>query len=123
MGRVPIPKPGFLDDCEYLGFIQGERRWRGAKGMLHTWDAPHGEIEALRLRGRHRYVADAITGQPIAASGKGTTNSCLTFAKNRQLSWRFTIRGWSPRHTPTMRWVPGMIQVTTNGALWRNTLV
>ncbi len=46
MGRVPIPKPSFLDDCEYLGYIYGERRWRGSGGLLFTWYGFHGEIEA-----------------------------------------------------------------------------
>jgi hypothetical protein len=71
MGRVPIPKPSFLDACEYLGYIYGERRWRGSKGLLYTWDGFHGEIEAYDSRGRHRYIADSITGQPIGAAIKG----------------------------------------------------
>ncbi len=28
VGRKPIPKPSFLDDCMPLGFVHGERRWR-----------------------------------------------------------------------------------------------
>ena len=71
MGRVPIPKPSFLDRCQYLGYVEGDRRWRGSKGMLHTWDGRHGEIETYDSRGRHRYVADAITGQPIGPPVKG----------------------------------------------------
>jgi hypothetical protein len=70
MGRVPIPKPSFLDECQYLGYIYGQRRWRGAKGTLYTWDGPHGEIEMYDSRGRHRRVIDATTGRQIAPAVK-----------------------------------------------------
>jgi hypothetical protein len=71
MGRVPIPKPSFLDDCQYLGYIYGERRWRGSKGLFYTWDSFHGEIEAYDFRGHHRYVADAVTGHRVGPAVKG----------------------------------------------------
>ena len=63
MGRVPIPKPSFLDSREYLGYIQGERRWRGPRNLLYTWDALHGEIEVFTAQGLHRGVLDATTGR------------------------------------------------------------
>jgi hypothetical protein len=71
MGRVPIPKPSFLDRCEYLGYIHGERRWRGADGRILTWDTLHGEIEAFSRRGRHIAVLDAITGEAIKPPREG----------------------------------------------------
>jgi hypothetical protein len=40
MGRKPIPKPSFLDDCEYLGFVHGERRWRGRMGNVCILGTP-----------------------------------------------------------------------------------
>ena len=46
MVRVPIPRPSFLDQFQPLGYIYGERRWRGADGLIDTWDALHGELEA-----------------------------------------------------------------------------
>ena len=64
MGRTPIPRPGFLDSCDYQGFIRGERRWRSRYGQrLFTWDSLHGEIEVFDLRGRHLGVLDAVTGE------------------------------------------------------------
>ncbi|MSP03523.1 MAG: hypothetical protein EXR07_21160 [Acetobacteraceae bacterium] len=73
MGRKPIPKPGFLDSLAYLGYIQGERRWRDTDGFLFTWDGLHGEIEAFDPRGRHRGALDAVTGAAIKPSRKGRT--------------------------------------------------
>ena len=61
MARVPIPKPSFLDQCRYLGYIEGERRWRGAEGRLYTWDALHGEIEVFDRHGRHHGIAARST--------------------------------------------------------------
>ncbi len=71
MARVPIPKPSFLDQCQYLGYIEGERRWRGADGSLYTWDGRHGEIEAFNRRGRHVAVLDATTGDIIKPARGG----------------------------------------------------
>lgn len=71
MGRVPIPKPSFLAECEYLGYIYRERRWRGAKGLLYTWDGLHGEIEMYDSRGRHRGVVDPVLGRRIAPAIRG----------------------------------------------------
>ena len=60
VGRKPIPKPGFLDKCDYVGYIYGERRWRDPRDQrLLTWDGLHGEIEAFDARGRHIAVLDA----------------------------------------------------------------
>jgi hypothetical protein len=73
MGRVPIPKPSFLDRCEYLGYIYGERRWRGADGRILTWDALHGELEVFDKRGRHRGTIDPVTGEGRKFARKGRT--------------------------------------------------
>jgi hypothetical protein len=71
-GRKPIPKPGFLDRCEYLGFVYGERRWRDPnEDLLYTWGALHGEIEMFTYRGRHAGVADIVTGDRIKPAERG----------------------------------------------------
>lgn len=72
MARKPIPRPGFLDTCEPLGYVYGERRWRDRlTRRLLTWDALHGEIEAFDLRGRHLGVLDAVTGVLVKPAVKG----------------------------------------------------
>lgn len=71
MGRVPIPKPSFLDHCEQLGYVYGERRWLSADKLILTWDGRHGEIEAFDRRGRHVAVLDAVTGVPIKPAYRG----------------------------------------------------
>jgi hypothetical protein len=72
VGRVPIPKPSFLDSCDYLGFVHGERRWRSKSGKrIYTWDALHGQIEVFDQRGNHVGVLDAATGQPIGGAVRG----------------------------------------------------
>jgi hypothetical protein len=66
VGRRPIPRPGFLDTCDYLGYIHGARRWRTSDGRyLLTWDSLHAEIEVYDRHGRHRGVMDAVTGDWI----------------------------------------------------------
>lgn len=72
MGRRPIPRPSFLDSCDYLGYLYGERRWRDPTGRrLLTWDALHGEIEAFDLRGHHVGVLDAVNGEDLKPARKG----------------------------------------------------
>ena len=72
MGRKPIPRPGFLDTCDYLGYIYGQRRWRSPRGdLIYTWDSLHGEVEVFDARGEHRGVIDAVTGRPIKPARKG----------------------------------------------------
>lgn len=67
MGRIPLPSPCYLDTCDYLGFVAGDRRWRSKDGAwLYTWDFLHGEIEVFNRRGRHMGVADALTGVVFA---------------------------------------------------------
>lgn len=71
MGRKPIPRPSYLDTCDYLGYLYGEQRWRDRKGReIYTWDALHGEIEVYNLRGRHMGVADPVTGKRIKPARK-----------------------------------------------------
>jgi hypothetical protein len=66
VGRKPIPRPGFLDTCDYLGYVYRERRWRTRDGRyLLTWDSLHGEIEVYDKFGRHRGVMNALTGELI----------------------------------------------------------
>ena len=72
LGRKPIPKPSFLDQCEYLGYIYGERRWRDPAGnLLFTWDSLHGEVEAFTPRGEHRGAYDPVTRQRLKPPVKG----------------------------------------------------
>ncbi len=71
MGRVPIPKQGFMDTKEYLGYIYGERGWRGPRFLLYTWDAFHSEIEVFSAQGFHRGSLDAVTGAEIKPARKG----------------------------------------------------
>jgi hypothetical protein len=72
VGLKPIPRPGFLDPCEYLGYIYRERRWRSPDGRyLYTWDALLGEIEVFSKQGKHAYVADAVTGEISKPKRKG----------------------------------------------------
>jgi Cytotoxic len=60
LGRKPIPRLSFLDDCDYLGLVHGARRWRSRNGKrLFTWDSLHGEIEVFDLLGRHVAVLNA----------------------------------------------------------------
>ncbi|MFL5282558.1 MAG: colicin E3/pyocin S6 family cytotoxin [Rhodopila sp.] len=74
MGRKPIPSPGFLDRCEYLGYIYEERRWRSRRdNLLYTWDSLHGEVEVYNSRGEHRGVLDAVTGEEIKPARRGRT--------------------------------------------------
>lgn len=72
MGRKPIPKASFLDRCDHLGYIEGERRWRDRKAaVLYTWDDLRREIEIFNLRGRHLGVGDPMTGELIKPARKG----------------------------------------------------
>jgi hypothetical protein len=49
----PIPKPSFLDDCDYLGAFSGERRWRSKDGKrIFTWDGLHGHLIKPAVKGR-----------------------------------------------------------------------
>lgn len=71
MAKVVPPEHSFLDDCEYLGFVHGEKRWRSHTGKrLYTWDSLHGEIEVFNTRGRHIGVLDP-RGQEIKPAVKG----------------------------------------------------
>lgn len=72
MAHKPIPKPSILDDCEYLGFVYGERRWRSAdQKRLYTWDGRHGEIEVFTRRGYHLGAVDPVTGIAIKPAVPG----------------------------------------------------
>ncbi len=72
LDRKRIPSPGFLDSCEYLGYLYGERRWRSEdRQRLFTWDALHGELEGFNNRGTHVGVFDAVTGILIKPKRNG----------------------------------------------------
>jgi hypothetical protein len=71
-GRQPIPRPCFLDTCDYLGYMHGERRWRDSlQDLIYTWDTLHGEIEAFTPRGRHVGAFHPLSGQQIKPAVKG----------------------------------------------------
>ena len=71
MDRKQIPKSGFLDTCEYLGYINGERRWRIRRTtLICTWDALHGEIEVFDRLGHHVGVLDAVDSKEIKPARK-----------------------------------------------------
>lgn len=74
MGRVPIPRPSYLDACVPLGFVYGRKRWRSSDGQrLYEWDDLHGEIEVYNRRGKHlavldpngNLISDAVPGRII----------------------------------------------------------
>ncbi len=72
MGRQPIPKPSFLDTCEYLGYIYSSRLWRSAQlDLLYTWDALHGEIEGFSARGWHVGAFHPLDGRKLKPAVKG----------------------------------------------------
>jgi len=72
VGRKPIPKSGFLDTCDYLGYSHGERWWRSRDGaFLLTCDSLHGEIEVYDRFGGHLGARDAITGNWIKNAVRG----------------------------------------------------
>jgi hypothetical protein len=56
----------------YLGFVNGEQRWRSPCGKrILTWDSLHGEIEVFNARGKHLGVLHAVTGIQIKGAVKG----------------------------------------------------
>lgn len=70
----PIPKPSFLDGCDYLGAFSGERRWRSSDGKrIFTWDGLHGEIEVFNKRGRHLGAIHPIHGNLLKDAVPGRT--------------------------------------------------
>jgi hypothetical protein len=54
-----------LDDFEFLGAYDGERRWRDGDGHLYTWDGVHGEVEVFNRRGRHLGALDPLSGKKL----------------------------------------------------------
>jgi hypothetical protein len=53
----PIPWPSILDGFEYVGAVNGRRRWRSHGGRrLYEWDGTHGEVEVYNGRGRQEYA-------------------------------------------------------------------
>ncbi|MCA6363701.1 MAG: hypothetical protein IM638_11745 [Bacteroidetes bacterium] len=73
MTRIPIPKPCFLDKCEFIGVFDGKKRWRSKDfSKLYTWDALHGEIEVFNKRGKHIAVLNSM-GDLIKPAVKGRT--------------------------------------------------
>lgn len=66
--RRQIPRPGFLDRCEYLSYVGGGYR---VEAFFCIWDALHGEIETFDRHGRRTGVLDTLTGEEIKPSRKG----------------------------------------------------
>ncbi len=72
LDRKRIPTPGFLDSREYLGYVEGERRWRSKdRQRLYTWDSLHGEVEVFDRWGYHIGVIDAVTGEATKPLRRG----------------------------------------------------
>jgi hypothetical protein len=74
LGGKPVPKPSYLDQCNSLGAIGGNKRWRSEDGKrLYTWDSLHGEIEVFNSRGCHlgvldpdgNFIKEAVKGRKI----------------------------------------------------------
>ncbi|MEI2282439.1 colicin E3/pyocin S6 family cytotoxin [Paenibacillus polysaccharolyticus] len=70
---VSIPKPSYLDKCEYLHVRNGRKVWRSTDGKrLYTWDEYHGEIEVFSAKTKiHLAVADPLSGKTIKPAVKG----------------------------------------------------
>lgn len=67
-----IPHPSILDEFEYLGAFDGERRWRSDGGKrLYTWDSLYGEVEVFNARGRHLGALDPVTGSWVKSAVRG----------------------------------------------------
>ena len=63
-----------LNDFEYIGKINGERRWRSDGGKrIYTWDSLHGEIEVFNGRGKHLGAVDPQTGKMKNSAVPGRT--------------------------------------------------
>lgn len=72
MTKKPIPKPSFLDGCDYLGFKNGQKMWRSRSADRYfTWDAFHGEIEVFNKQGLHLGVFEALSGALIKPAVRG----------------------------------------------------
>ena len=72
MGKKSRPSPCYLDNMEYLGFINGNQCWRSpCKKQYYTWDSLHGEIEVFNKRKRHLGVLHAATGKNIKDAVEG----------------------------------------------------
>jgi len=63
----------FLDSMDRVR-RRGQARWRDPNGeYLYEWDPLHGEVEVYDRRGKHRGVADPVTGEIIKPAVKGRT--------------------------------------------------
>jgi len=67
-----IPKPSILDEFEFIGAVNGVKRWRSDGGKrIYTWDALHGEVEVFDRRGRHLGALDPINGTWVKEAVRG----------------------------------------------------
>jgi len=67
-----IPKPSILDEFEFIGAVDGVRRWRSAGSKrIYTWDALHGEVEVFDKRGRHLGALHPISGTWVKEAVRG----------------------------------------------------
>lgn len=72
MSPIIIPKPSILDEFEYLGNRNGDKRWRSLDcKRYYTWDSLHGEIEVFNKRGKHLGVIDPLSGLTLKPAVKG----------------------------------------------------
>ncbi|MFC0533029.1 colicin E3/pyocin S6 family cytotoxin [Phytohabitans kaempferiae] len=71
LSYTPLPRPSYVDQLDYLGARNGERRWRSRDGNLYTYDGQHCELEVFNSRGRHIGVADVYTGAFIKPARRG----------------------------------------------------
>lgn len=62
MSYIPIPKPSFLDEQEFLGVKHDQKLWRSNdRKRYFTWDGLHGEIEVFNKQGYHMGSIDPTT--------------------------------------------------------------
>lgn len=67
-----MPRPCFIDSCEYYKMIGERKVWRSKDGMrFYTWDSLHGDFEVFNKRGRHLGSVDHFAGEIIKDAVKG----------------------------------------------------
>lgn len=72
MVRIPRPNPCFLDGCEVIKIVGGNKLWSNIdRTRYFTWDSLHGEIEAFDKQGRHLGALNATTGDLTKEAVRG----------------------------------------------------
>ena len=83
MARIPIPRPSYLDGCDFL--VMFAATGDGAARMAHAFTRGTRCTERSKCstgRGRHLGVADPVTGDVIGGPSTGG-ESCLTLSADR----------------------------------------